>query len=112
MFPNAGNVFIKLLKTHHISDSIGQKKLIITSSKEVIGITFSVTSKEFYESKSLNERVDMAVKIQAILYDHSKYALIQGIIYRIERTYINGQFIELYLVAANLRESDFIVDSG
>ena len=108
MFPNSANVSIRLLRTNHVSDSIGQKKLTVTHSKEVIGIMFSVTSKEFYESKSLNSKIDLALKIQSILFDGSKYALIRGVIYRIERTYLKGQFVELYLVETNIKVGDLI----
>ena len=108
MFPNSANVSIRLLRTNHVSDTIGQKKLVVTHSKEVIGIMFSVTSKEFYESKSLNSKIDLALKIQSILFDGSKYALVRGAIYRIERTYLKGQFVELYLVETNIKVGDLI----
>ncbi len=112
MFPNSANVSIRLLKTNHVSDTIGQKKLTVTHSKEVIGILFSVTSKEFYESKSLNAKIDMALKIQSILYDGSKYAIVRGVVYRIERTYLKGQFVEMYLVETNIKVGDLIDNTG
>lgn len=108
MFPNSPNTRLTLLNVHHVTDEIGQKKLVVINSKEVIGMIFSVTSKEYYESKSMSTRVDRAIKIQSILYDSSKYAIIQDTIYRIERTYTSGQFIELYLVETKLKEDDII----
>ena len=112
MFPNSPNIRIRLLQTNYVSDVIGQKKLVVTNSKEVIGINFSVTSKEFYESKSLNTKVDLALKVQSILYDGSKHALVGYVIYRIERTYLKGQFIELYLVETKIKEGDLIGHTG
>ena len=45
--------------------------------------------------------------VQAFVYDGSKYAEIRGSIYKIERTYVNGQFIELYLTLTDLKSEDF-----
>jgi len=108
VFPNSPNTRLRLLQTNYVSDGIGQKQLVITNSKEVIGINFSVTSKEFYESKSLNTKVDLALKVQSILYDGSKHAMIGDVVYKIERKYLKGQFIELYLVETKIKEGDLI----
>jgi len=80
----------------------------IQHSKEVIGINFSITSNEYYESKRSDIKIDIALKIQSFLYDNSKYADISGVIYKIERTYQIGQFIELYLSKTKIRKSDVI----
>jgi len=40
------------------------------------------------------------------LYDGSKYAIINDLIYQIERTYLQGQFLELYLVETKIKVSD------
>ena len=47
-------------------------------------------------------KFDLKVVIQAFLYDGSKYAKIKDQIYKIERTYLNGQFLELYLVSSDI----------
>jgi len=106
MFPSSPNIRLTLLKIDGVQDTIGNRKLSLISSKEVIGINFSVTSKEFYESKRTDVRIDIALRIQSFLYDGSKYVLIDSKIYRIERTYINGQFIELYLVETKIKRGD------
>ena len=108
MFPNSPNTRLKLLMLDQIQDSIGNKSLILLNTKEVIGMNFSITSKEYYESKLQGFRVDMGIKIQSFLYDKSRYAEVDDVIYKIERTYLSGQFIELYLVETKLKKSDII----
>jgi len=98
MFPSSPNIRLTLLKLNSIQDSIGNKQFMLLNSKEVIGINFSITSKEYYDSKKQDIRIDVALKIQSFLYDNSKHAIIEDRIYKIERTYLNGQFIELYFV--------------
>lgn len=53
-------------------------------------------------------QLDMGIKIQGPLYNKSRYAEVDGSIYKIERTYINGMFIELYLTESNIKKSDII----
>lgn len=106
MFPSSPNIKITLLKLLPSTDSIGNTKLRVVTKKEVIGINKSITSKEYYESKKHEYKVDLALKIQSFLYDGSKYALYEGTIYQIERTYLAGQFIELYLMESKIRLSD------
>ena len=89
-----------------MKDEIGNQGYGFISKKEVIGITKSVTSKEYYESKKNEYKVDMALKIQSFLYDGSKYAIIDDSIYQIERTYLQGQFLELYLMETKIKVSD------
>ena len=66
----------------------------------------SITSSEYQTSTLLNVKVDLKVVLQAPIYDGSKYAILNDIIYKIERTYINGQFIELYLVETEYKEEE------
>lgn len=108
MFPNSPNVKLTLLRVSSSLDNIGMKNLIIISSKEVIGIKNSITSKEFYQSKEKNINVDLSVKILSFLYDESLFALISDGVYKIERTYLNGQFIELYMNKTSKKKEDFI----
>jgi hypothetical protein len=97
-----------LLNLDGIQDAIGNRRLSLIGSKEVIGINFSVTSKEYYESKKSDVRIDLALRIQSFLYDGSRHALIDESIYKIERTYVSGQFIELYLVETKIKRGDII----
>jgi hypothetical protein len=108
MFPSSPNTRLTLLKLDGTPDTIGNRKQTLISSKEVIGMNFSVTSKEFYESKKTDIRIDVALRIQSFLYDGSRHALIDSKIYKIERTYISGQFIELYFVETRIKRGDII----
>ena len=106
MFPSSPNIKLKLLKLDSIRDYVGNNKLKLISKKNVIGINRSVTSKEYYGSKKNEYKIDLSLKIQSFLYDGSKYAKVDDIIYSIERTYLDGQFIELYLVETKIKVSD------
>ncbi len=108
MFPSSPNIRLSLLKLDSVQDSIGNKQFRLINSKEVVGINLSITSKEYYESKKQDIRIDVALKIQSFLYDSSKHAVIGTTIYKIERTYLSGQFIELYLVETSLKIGDII----
>lgn len=106
MFPNAINTTFDLLNIVSVLDSIGNKHFVIKTSKNVVGITKSITSMEFQTSVVLNIKIDFKVSINAMVYDNSKYALIQNEIYKIERTYVNGQFIELYLSLTDINKEE------
>lgn len=108
MYPNSPNIRLTLLTMELVQNSIGSTTYQLQQSKEVIGISFSITSNEYYESKRSNIKIDIALKLQSFLYDNSKYADIAGVIYKIERTYQIGQFIELYLNKTKIRKCDVI----
>ena len=107
MYPNAGNTSLLLLNIVSTLDKLGSKSLKIKSSKGVVGITKSITSSEFQTAVMMNIKYELKISIVSFLYDGSKYAKIKDSIYKIERTYLNGQFIELYLTLTDLKESDF-----
>ena len=106
MFPNAPNVKLTLINVENIKDSIGNEKLKLVSSKTITGISFSVNAKEYYNSAEKGYRVDLAVKIISFIYDESKYLQVNKSIYTVERTFINGQYIELYLNETSLNPED------
>ena len=108
MYPNSPNIRMQLLTIDLVQNSIGGSSYLFLHSKEVIGINFSITSREYYESKRSDIHIDIAVKIQSFLYDNSKYVEIGDVIYKIERTYTAGQFTELYLSRSKVRKSDVI----
>ncbi len=108
MFPNASNISLHLLSIVSKPDSIGNKRLVINKSKEVIGIAKSITSSEYQTSVMMNKKFELKVSIISFLYDGSKYAKIKGSYYKIERTFINGQFIELFMSSTELKEEDFV----
>ena len=83
------------------------KELVIKSSKEVVGITKSITSSEFQSSVMINLKLEFKVVLQSFVYDGSKFVEIKGLIYKVERTYVNGQFIELYLTSTDYKQGDF-----
>ena len=108
MFPSSPNVRVTLLKLDGVQDVIGNRQQTLVSSKEVIGINLSITSTEYYESKKSDIRIDVALKIQSFLFDGSRHVMIDSTIYKIERTYVSGQFIELYLVETKIKRGDII----
>jgi hypothetical protein len=91
-----------------VPNSIGTTRYQLINAREVVGINMSISSREYYESKRSNISIDIAVKILSFLYDESKYAELSGEIYKIERTYQIGQFIELYLSKTKLKVSDIL----
>ena len=107
MLPNACNTSLRLLNIVSSTDSLGNKELVIKSSKGVMGITKSITSSEFQSSVVINLKLEFKVVIQSFVYDGSKFAELKGKIYKIERTYVNGQFIELYLTLSDYKLEDF-----
>ncbi len=108
MFPNSSNIRLSLLSLDLIQNNIGGNTYKYTSSKEVIGINFSITSREYYESKRANIKVSFGVKIQSFIYNNETHVVYKEKVYKIERTYQVGQFIELYLVESNIEVGDII----
>ena len=111
MHPSSGNTKITLLKIDSITDSIGVKRVMIVSSHEVIGFTRSLTTSEYTNQTSVSKIFDFKVLIQSFLYKAEKYALINDEIYKIERTYLNGQYQELYFTSSNYKIEDLVNDS-
>lgn len=103
MFPNSANADVLLLSISSLPDDIGSKKLVITSKRRVVAMVQSITASEYQTSVSINKKMDMKVVIQSFLYRDEKFALVKNTIYKIERTYINGMFIELYLTVSDIK---------
>lgn len=97
MFPNSANTRIALLSISSVPDEIGTKRLMVTSKRETMAITQSITASEYQTSVSINRKMDLKAVIQSFVYHGEKYALVHNTVYKIERTYVNGMFIELYL---------------
>lgn len=97
MFPNSANVTLCLLSIVNKSDALGVGRPTIIHKKEVIGNMKSITSSEYQTSMMMNVKNEIKVSIQSFLYNNEKFAELRSVIYKIDRTYINGQFIELYL---------------
>ena len=108
MFPNAPNALIHLLTVTSILDSLGVKSYKVTESKEVVGIVKSITSLESKESASINKTYDIKVSIVSFLYSEEKFVLYKDEIYKVERSFYNGEFVELYLSKSELKVEDII----
>ena len=102
MFPNSGNTHLVLLRIINKKDELGSQRNVAISSKKIIGNSRSITKIEYQSSASLGIKLDLKVVIQSFLYDGSKYAKVNNQIYKIERTYVNGQFMELYLTSSDI----------
>lgn len=103
MFPNSPNISIALISIVNSQDSLGNRRLVIKDSKEVVGTLKSITSQEFQSGVLIQKQFDFKVVLQSFIYNGQKYAIAKGKVFKIERTYINGQFIELYLTATEIK---------
>ena len=108
VYPNSGNISLFLLRVKTAADDVGNQSLRLVGSKEVVGVTSSITSKEFYSSKESKVLLDFKVSIQVFLYDKSKYIYIprEDTIYKVERTYQNGMWMELYCSETDIKKED------
>ena len=109
-YPNSGNISLFLLRVKTADDALGNQSFRLVGSKEVVGVTSSITSKEFYSSKETKILLDFKVSIQVILYDRSKYVYVpnEDTIYKVERTYQNGMMMELYCSESSLKKEDIL----
>lgn len=107
-YPNSGNNSLFLLRVKTAADALGNQSMRLVGSKEVVGMTSSITSKEFYISKQTQIKLDFKVSIQCFLYDKSKYIYIpnEDTIYRVERTYQNGMWMELYCSETDISKEE------
>ena len=72
-YPNSGNISLFLLRVKTADDALGNQGLRLVGSKEVVGMTSSITSKEFYSSKESKVMLSFKVSIQVFLYDKVRY---------------------------------------
>ena len=107
-YPNSGNISLFLLRVKTAADSVGNPNLRLVGSKEVVGMTSSITSKEFFIAKESKVQLDFKVAVQAFLYDGSKYIYVpnKDTIYKVERTFQNGQWMELYVSETSIKKED------
>ncbi len=106
MHPSSGNKKVVLFSIATITDSIGVKRTAITHEHEVIGFSRSITTSEYSNQTSVTKIKDFKILIQAFLYGNEKYALIDNEVYKIERTYLNGQYYELYFTTSEYKYED------
>jgi len=101
-FPNSPNIILTLLKV-----TKAQEKYQIDELKDVIGIAKSLTREEWKASVETKINIDYKVSINAFLYQNEKFVMINERFYKVERTYVGGQFVELYLSETRLAKEDF-----
>ncbi len=106
MFPNSPNALITLISIVSEVDSIGVKRNVISSSHEVIANLKSITSLEHQTSVETKKNYTIKASIQSFLYNDEKFCKVNGVLYKIERTFVNGCFIELYLADSNVEISN------
>ena len=109
-YPNSGNISLFLLRVKTDADDLGNQVLRLVGSNEVVGMTSSITSKEFFIAKESKVQLDFKVSVQAFLYDGSKYIYVpnEDTIYKVERTYQNGMMMELYCSESSLKKEDIL----
>ena len=107
-YPNSGNISLFLLRVKTTADELGNQLWRLVDSKEVVGVTSSITSKEYVAAKETKALLDFKVSIQAFLYDKSKYIYVpnEDTIYKVERTYQNGTWLELYCSETDIAKEE------
>jgi hypothetical protein len=113
-FPNSYNISLFLLRVKTAADALGNQSMRLVGSKEVGGIISSISSKEYKTSLENKIKFDFKISIQAFLYDGSKYVYIkrEDKVFRIERTYLNGMFLELYLIETQIKYEDLLYEDN
>lgn len=111
MFPNSANVTLCLLSIVNKSDALGIRRPTINLKREIIGSMKSITSSEFQTSVALNMNSELKVSIQCFLYKGEKLVLINESIYKVDRTFQNGQFMELYLSLSEYKKEELEDDT-
>ena len=113
VYPDSYNTSFILFRVKTSVDALGNKAWRLVGSKEVGGIISSISSKEYYSSVQSKVLFDFKVTLQTFVYDGSKYAYFPRYqkIYEVKRTYLNGQYIELYLSETALKWEE-ILDNG
>lgn len=97
MFPYSPQAHGKLLKIEFQKDELGITKTIIKESKNFVGMLYSITTSEYQAAVQTSITFDFKLVIQSFLYSNQKYVEMKGEYYKVNRTFITGQFIELYL---------------
>lgn len=114
VYPNSYSISFLLFRVKTAADQLGNKLWRLVGSKEVGGVISSISSKEYYSAIQSKMVFEFKITIQSFLYDESKYAYFPryGKVYEIKRTYLNGQYIELYLAETPLVWKEIIKDGS
>lgn len=108
MYPNTPNIELELLTIDLIINDIGTSSYKLRNFKKVIGISFSISARQYYDSHRADIKIDLAVKILSFIYDNAMFISIKDEIYKVQRTYLSGQYIELYLASSKIKKGDII----
>ena len=110
VYPNSGNISLFLLRVKTAADSLGNQGWRLVGSKEVVGMTSSITSKEYYSAKESKVKLDFKVAIQVFLYDGSKYIYVphEDKVFEVARSYQNGMWMELSCSESSLKKEDIL----
>ena len=128
MYPNSPNIRMHLLTLEMVPNTMGVMSYQFVSKKEVIGINFSITSREYYErainlmkskieapafyffsddiewvKKEFGECPDFKYVSRLDLKEYEELILMSVCVY-----YAAGQFIELYLKRTSIKLGDII----
>lgn len=112
MFPNSSSVTLHLLAIVNRSDALGIRCPTVMHSSLVYGSIKSITNSEYQTSLLKGVTAELKVVIQSFLYGGEKFVRIGEVIYEVTRTYINGQFIELYLSQSQYKDGELIYESN
>lgn len=112
VYPNSYSISLFLLCVKTAADDLGNKRWRLVGSKEVGGTINSISSKEYYSAVQSSVLFDFKVSIHSFLYDGSKYVYFPRYnkVYEVKRTYLNGQFIELYVRETTIKWEEIIKD--
>lgn len=97
MFPNAINTVLYLISIVNKSDALGVRKPTIVKKKKALGTLKSITVSEYQAGIAINKLSEIKITLQNLVYSEEKFVLLKDKIYKVDRTFMNGQFIELYL---------------
>lgn len=103
MFPNSVNAVFELLSISSLPDELGVRKQVITSRRKVSGMVKSITSSDYQTSVAIGKKLDFKVVIQSFVYRGEKFILKNKELLKVERTYENGMFVELYLTKSDIQ---------
>lgn len=112
MFPNSSSVTLYLLAIINRSDALGIRCPTVMHISKVYGSIKSITNSEYQTSLLKGVTSELKVVIQSFLYGGEKFLQLGKTIYEITRTYINGQFIELYLSQSEYKFEDLVYESN
>lgn len=101
-FSNSPNIQFELLEVSKLRENF-----IVASRKIVVGMTRSLTREEWKSSLETKVKIDFKIQIDVRQFADQKFAKIGDIYYKIERTFVSGQHIELYLGSTHLLEREF-----